>query len=42
MRLETILKCLRLRHCQGTVIKTHYDSHNAATTGKTVLQVSKQ
>jgi len=32
-----LLKCLRLRHCQGTVIKTRY-SHKTTTTRTTVLQ----
>jgi len=38
----TLLKCLKLRQCQGTVIKTHY-SHKTTTTRTIVLQyISKQ
>jgi len=40
-KTEMLLKCLRLRHCQGTVIKSHY-THKTTTTRKMDLQkVSK-
>jgi len=32
---ETLWKCLRPRHCQGTIIKTH--SHETATTTRTTV-----
>jgi len=42
LKTETLLKCFRLRHCQGTVIKTHYSNkpQSRRTTG--LQQVSKQ
>jgi len=34
-----LLKCLRLRYCQGTVIKKHYSGKTTTATRTTVLHI---